>query len=45
VIGEDDDQNDELRAIEFTRIAGGKAFNTDVQWFDNLLDSIGQPKR
>ena len=45
VIGEDEDQNDELRAIEFTRIAGGKAFDIDVNWFDELLASIGQPKR
>ncbi|MEP3265359.1 MAG: pyrophosphate--fructose-6-phosphate 1-phosphotransferase [Hyphomicrobiales bacterium] len=44
VIGEDEDQNDELRAIEFARIAGGKPFEIDVAWFDDLLADIGQPK-
>ena len=44
VIGQDDDQNDELRAIEFPRIAGGKPFDIDVAWFGNLLQSIGQAK-
>ena len=44
VIGHDDDQNDELRAIEFPRIAGGKPFNIDEPWFDKLLNAIGQTK-
>ncbi len=44
VIGHDDDKNDELRAIEFPRIAGGKPFDTDVAWFGELLKSIGQTK-
>ena len=45
VVGEDEEQGDELRAIEFSRIAGGKAFNIDEKWFDDLLKNIGQPKR
>ncbi len=42
VIGEDEDQNDELRACEFPRIAGGKPFNIDEPWFGELLADIGQ---
>ena len=45
VVGEDEEQGDELRTIEFSRIAGGKAFNIDEKWFDDLLKNIGQPKR
>ncbi len=44
VVGHDEDQNDELRAIEFPRIAGGKPFNIDEPWFGELLASIGQAK-
>jgi len=41
-IGEDEEQCDELRAIEFDRIAGGKAFNTTLPWFTGMLADIGQ---
>ncbi len=44
VIGEDDDKNDELRACEFPRIAGGKPFDIDEPWFGELLADIGQAK-
>jgi len=44
VIGHDDDKNDELRAIEFPRIAGGKPFDIDAEWFGELLTDIGQTK-
>jgi len=44
VVGHDEDKNDELRACEFPRIAGGKPFNIDEPWFDELLTSIGQSK-
>ena len=44
VVGHDEDQNDELRAIEFPRIAGGKPFNIDEPWFGELLSAIGQAK-
>ena len=44
VIGHDEDQQGRLRAIEFPRIAGGKPFDIDTPWFEELLDTIGQPK-
>ena len=44
IVSKNEDQNDELRAIEFPRIAGGKPFNIDEAWFDDLLASIGQTK-
>jgi diphosphate-dependent phosphofructokinase len=44
VIGEDENRNNELRAIEFPRIAGGKPFDIDVPWFGELLNDIGQTK-
>ncbi len=42
VIGHDEERGEELRAIEFARIKGGKAFDTSVDWFRELLASIGQ---
>jgi diphosphate-dependent phosphofructokinase len=42
VVGQDEERNDELRAIEFDRIAGGKKFDTSVPWFTGLLREIGQ---
>ena len=44
VIGEDEDRKDELRAIEFDRIRGGKPFDIDVPWFGRLLEAINQTK-
>lgn len=44
VIGHDEDKNGVLRAIEFTRIKGGKPFNLDVPWFGEMLQQIGQTK-
>ena len=44
VIGHDDAQQGQLRAIEFPRIAGGKPFDIDTPWFEGLLASIGQQK-
>ncbi|NHC46117.1 pyrophosphate--fructose-6-phosphate 1-phosphotransferase [Motilibacter aurantiacus] len=43
VIGHDEERGDVLRAIEFERIKGGKAFDTTVPWFVELMESIGQP--
>jgi pyrophosphate--fructose-6-phosphate 1-phosphotransferase len=43
-VGEDEDQGDTLRAIEFPRIKGGKPFDIDVKWFGKLLAAIGQTK-
>ncbi|QWF71425.1 pyrophosphate--fructose-6-phosphate 1-phosphotransferase [Methylomonas paludis] len=44
VIGHDEDQNNILRAIEFPRIKGGKPFNIDTAWFEQLLTEVGQSK-
>ena len=42
VVGQDEERGDELRAIEFERIAGGKVFDVSVPWFTGLLSDIGQ---
>lgn len=42
VVGHDEERGDELRAIEFPRIAGGKAFDTKVGWFQDVLARTGQ---
>jgi pyrophosphate--fructose-6-phosphate 1-phosphotransferase len=42
VIGHDEDNGDKLRAIEFERIAGHKAFDTSQAWFGELLAGVGQ---
>ncbi len=42
VIGHDEDQDNRLRAIEFERIKGGKPFDVDTPWFQELLTEIGQ---
>jgi len=43
LIGQDEERGDELRAIEFPRIKGGKAFDVTQPWFQALLKEIGQP--
>lgn len=45
VIGHDEDRDGRLRAIEFSRIKGGKPFDIEQRWFAELLAEIGQPKR
>ncbi|WP_297751384.1 pyrophosphate--fructose-6-phosphate 1-phosphotransferase [uncultured Tessaracoccus sp.] len=42
VIGQDEENGDVLSAIAFDRIAGGKAFDINQQWYKDLLASIGQ---
>ena len=42
VVGEDEEQGDELRAIEFPRIRGAKPFDPQVDWFQALLGELGQ---
>lgn len=44
VIGEDEERGHALRAIEFTRIKGGKPFAVDAPWFGKVLQTIGQPR-
>jgi pyrophosphate--fructose-6-phosphate 1-phosphotransferase len=44
VIGNDEEKKGApLRAIEFPRIKGGKAFDTKHKWFGQMLKEIGQP--
>ena len=43
VVGQDEERGDELRAIEFARIKGGKPFDVSVAWFREMLATIGQP--
>jgi pyrophosphate--fructose-6-phosphate 1-phosphotransferase len=42
VVGQDEERGGELRAIEFERIKGGKAFDASAPWFVELLREIGQ---
>ena len=42
VVGQDEERDDELRAIEFGRIKGGKAFDVTKDWFTGLLSDLGQ---
>jgi diphosphate-dependent phosphofructokinase len=42
VIGHDEEHGDVLRAIEFSRIKGGKPFDCSHDWFKKLLSDIGQ---
>jgi len=42
VVGQDEERGDELRVIEFDRIAGGKKFDASVPWFTDLLRELGQ---
>ncbi|MGS0684388.1 pyrophosphate--fructose-6-phosphate 1-phosphotransferase [Nakamurella sp. GG22] len=44
VIGHDEERGDELRAIEFDRIKGGKRFTITDPEFVELLARIGQPE-
>jgi pyrophosphate--fructose-6-phosphate 1-phosphotransferase len=44
LVGQDEEHGDALRVIEFPRIRGGKAFDPDQSWFEELLSAIGQPK-
>ena len=42
VIGHDEERGDELRPIEFARIAGGKPFDITQDWYLEMLQAIGQ---
>lgn len=44
VVGHDEERGDQLRAIEFARIKGGKPFDISTGWFTEMLNEIGQPK-
>ncbi len=43
VIGQDEERDGELRAIEFPRIKGGKPFDIGAGWFRDMLQQISQP--
>ena len=40
VIGQDEERGDQLRPIELSRIKGGKKFDTDQEWFKDLLSEV-----
>lgn len=42
VVGLDEDHRDELRLINFKRIRGGKPFDHQQKWYQELLNGIGQ---
>jgi len=42
VVGLDEDENNKLRVINFSRIKGGKPFNIKQDWFRQMLQEIGQ---
>lgn len=42
VAGLDDEKNSELDLIDFHRIKGGKPFDASINWFQILLNDIGQ---
>lgn len=42
VIGHDEENNDQLSAIDFQRIRGGKPFDTSTDWYRTMLTDIGQ---
>lgn len=44
VMGNDEDNNDDVRCIEFARIKGGKPFDHKSEWFTQLLVALKQPK-
>ena len=44
VVGHDEDQGDRLRAIEFSRIRGGKPLDVEQAWFGQLLRDLRQPR-
>lgn len=43
LVGQDEDQDNVIRACEFDRVAGSKPFDTTQAWFKDLLADIGQP--
>ena len=42
VIAMDEDNNNLLSCIDFNKIKGGKPFNTNADWFIEILNEIGQ---
>lgn len=42
VVGQDEENNNKLSIIDFSRIKGGKPFDIKQHWFQTLLKEIGQ---
>ena len=42
VIGNDEEDGDTMKAIDFGRIAGAKPFDVTQKWFKDLMQDIGQ---
>jgi len=42
VVGLDENNNNQLTCIEFERIKGGKPFDHKVDWFQTMINEIGQ---
>ena len=42
VVGLDEDNNNQMKCIEFNRIKGGKPFDINLDWFKNMLEDIKQ---
>lgn len=42
LVGHDEEQGGKLRAIEFSRVKGGKPFDPKVKWFKEILAACGQ---
>ena len=42
VVGQDEDADDKLSIIDFSRIQGGKPFDVSQEWFQDMLKEIGQ---
>ena len=42
VIGKDMDNDNKLGLIDFNRIKGGKPFDYKTEWYDDMLNEIGQ---
>lgn len=43
LIGHDEEDGGRLKAIKFDRVAGHKPFNMFVPWFEEVMETIGQP--
>ena len=43
LVGQDEDNENIIRACEFDRVAGAKPFNVNQEWFHSLLEEINQP--
>jgi len=41
IVGQDTDEGDELRVIEFERVHGGRPLDTNVPWFREMMTRVG----